>query len=270
MLLLAAVSFFYHRYQDEQRLLISGPALWGLALAQIPYAISLWWLLTLDERKGASLAVGWGSLALGINLPLLPGVRERYAEKEIALGALVVAFLFPLVQLAWVWCSVKAHRQIPAKPGERSSLTVGFVRALGFLLLLMLVVIVATISDRSLMHRNVYESQRRATVALQRIAACAAQYRSARPAKGFPGNLGALGPGGTGCLGPRLAAGEKDGYRFQFTPGATDPSGRRGGYAILARPKIDFRPVVYWMDHTGAIHYTYELRDATAADPVVQ
>ena len=264
MALLVTAFALYVRYQGELPLLTGRVVLWALGLALLPYAVALWWLLTLDERKGVALALSWASLALGMSLLTLGELRFRFVEKEIGVLGVATGVCFPAMQAALVVAAARAHRRLPLREGEKLRLVGGFLRALGFLLLLAAVAGFAMPS----MHAGAYDRQRRAVRALWRIHDCAAEYTATHSAQGFPGSLSALGPGGSNCLGAKLASGAKDSYTFAYAPGAPDASGQVRTYTVVARPEVRFQPLRFLLDESGTVRYTDEERDPTAADPV--
>lgn len=263
MVLIAFV--LYALYQDEQQLLSGGVYLWALGLGVLPYVLSLWWLMTLDERKGTSLLLSWAPLALVFGVVEVIDVLDRFREKEVGLLALLIGLLFPVAQAALVGTVVLAYRRLSPQAGKRSGLGWGILRAAGFAVITFLLAGTALPG----MHWDVYEPRRRAVFALRRIHACATAYAASHPEQGFPRGLSALGPKGSGCLGPRLASGEKDSYRFAYAAGAPDEAGRTRSFSVIARPRIAFRAVRFLLDETRTIRYTDEIRDPTGSDPAI-
>lgn len=237
----------------------------SLVIALLPYALSLWWLLTLDERKGMALALGWAPIALTISAVSLPNVYDRFQEKEVGVLALGIAATFPVAQVAIIFVATQLHALLPRGPGRSGGLGRGFLQALGFVALM----IVASVFTLPSLHWGQGEMQRRALATLQRIADCSAEYARAHPAEGFPDQLARLGPAGSGCLGPKTAAGEKDGYRFTYSPGEPGGAGRREAYVVLAAPlRGSGRLMHFRMDHSTQVRYAYD-REPTFEDPLV-
>jgi len=65
---------------------------------------------------------------------------------------------------------------------------------------------------------------------------CVERYRLFHPERGFPANLGALGPDGEKCLSAEVASGQAVDYRFTYTPGVPNASGQVELYSICAVP----------------------------------
>ncbi len=119
-----------------------------------------------------------------------------------------------------------------------------------------------------------------ALTSLRSYSSALASYSANFETTGFPSRLEALGctwsGGGTAehsCLLDGVlstAPFEKSGYRFTYRP--LLQSGPTRYYTLLARP-IDYGTSGkrnYFMEETGAIHWTDEDREATAADPRMQ
>lgn len=112
---------------------------------------------------------------------------------------------------------------------------------------------------------------------IMEIDLCLEQYRLAHPTQGYPASLAAPDAEGFECFarsgfGERLRSiveiGETEGYRYQYTPAAADPSGRVGSF------RLDVRPVVYGPQlrqsylctPDGTLHATDEDRRAERSD----
>ena len=265
LMLLVTGLGLYVPYSEIVKASFRGPAIWALLIACAAYALSLWWLVTLDERKGMALALGWSPIALSMSAAPLSEAWSRYLEKEVDLTGLLVSAAFSVAQVCTIIVAVRVNRLLPRKPGEPSGLGRGVLRAIGFVGLILL----AAAFNAPGLHWGQAESQQRAIIGLRRIALCMKQFNSQHPADGFPDKLAELGPAASGCIGPRLASGNKDGYIFSYTPGPRGPSGRRESFRLIAigRPRSAVMSLL--LNETGAIHYTHEIKDPTSSDPVL-
>ena len=111
-----------------------------------------------------------------------------------------------------------------------------------------------------------------ALFAVRKINDCASSYAQAHPEQGYPRSLSAMGPAGTGCLDKEVAKGQRDRYRFLYSPGPADATGQIATYWITAGPVRFGSSGVrnFFSDESGRIRVTYEDRPATAEDPAVE
>jgi hypothetical protein len=114
-------------------------------------------------------------------------------------------------------------------------------------------------------------SQASAAGSLRTLNQCAEAYKAAHPDEGFPATLASLGPAGSRCIDKPLAAGEKAGYKFAYTPGARDGRGRVTAYAATARPiRYGYNgDVSFFTDESGVLRVVWEDRPPTARDPPI-
>ncbi len=263
MLLLGAAFVAHSQYTGLERSRFTGLAMWVLALAQLPYALALWWLLALEEPKGRALALGWCSLTLGMSAAILPGVWSRYEERDFGLLALATTVAFLTIQAGTAALALKGSS------GQRVRWSLGFLKALGFLLLL---AVSAALGMPPLEHAGVAEARRHALLSLRRISQCAEQYARAHPAEGFPAGFAALGPAASGCIGPKLVAGLKDGYRFAYRADLVDGDGRRSGFSVFARAVSDIQRMNLLLRQTlteRSVHYVNEDKEPAFSDPTL-
>lgn len=104
---------------------------------------------------------------------------------------------------------------------------------------------------------------------LRTINVSQAAYSGGNPAKGYARTLKELGPSRVDYLGPDLAGGKKDGYRFKLIPERTAADHPIEHYTISARPvkRLVKDQRSFFTDETGVIRFTTEKRAATKADP---
>jgi hypothetical protein len=194
---------------------------------------------------------------------ILPGVWSRYEERDFGLPALIMAVAFLAIQAGTVVLALKGAA------GQRVRWSPGFLKALGFLLLL---AVGAALGMPSLEHAGTGEARRHALLSLRRISQCAGEYARAHPAQGFPAEFTSLGPAGSGCIGPKLVAGLKDGYRFAYQADPADSAGRRGGFSVFARTVSGFQRMNLLLRQTlteRSVRYTYEDKEPALSDPTI-
>ncbi|HEX9596531.1 MAG TPA: hypothetical protein VF982_06595 [Anaerolineales bacterium] len=107
--------------------------------------------------------------------------------------------------------------------------------------------------------------------AVRNINDCANRYATAHPEEGFPANLGALGPAGTGCLQKRFVNSKDFDYEIHYTPGRPNDQAIITTYTVTARPIRYGRSGVlgHFSNESGVVRTTREERAATAEDPPI-
>jgi hypothetical protein len=71
--------------------------------------------------------------------------------------------------------------------------------------------------------------------AISRVQACAHRYAVAQPARGYPPNLGAMGPAGTGCLDESFVVGKVGDVSVAYVSDPADATGRVPGFVVTTR-----------------------------------
>jgi hypothetical protein len=109
---------------------------------------------------------------------------------------------------------------------------------------------------------------------LQSFAGDLQAYSAFDPVGGFPLNLKVLEGAGfasdPAALMRDMGGGASLVYKFEYRPGAPDPTGRVTTFTVKARPAQFGKTGIpsFLMNETGAIRWTQENRDAMATDPV--
>jgi type IV pilus assembly protein PilA len=113
------------------------------------------------------------------------------------------------------------------------------------LIVVAIILIIASIAIPSLTHQRMQANEAAAVVTLQTLNSSVVMYSTTYGT--FPHAISDLGPSGgstnstsaaADLVDSTLAAGVKSGYKFTFTPTASDPAGHVLGYAITAIPVI--------------------------------
>jgi hypothetical protein len=92
---------------------------------------------------------------------------------------------------------------------------------------------------------------------LRRVQNCLYWYESEHPNEGFPRNLGALGPVGTGCFDTTAMTGRLAHSRVRYAAGVPDSTGRVTGFWLVAEPTSEeaFWRRQYYADESGVVYY---------------
>jgi hypothetical protein len=101
--------------------------------------------------------------------------------------------------------------------------------------------------------------------ALLRLTGCVQGYAARDSLAGYPRDLAAVGPRGTGCLADSLVAGRAGPYRLTYLPAAATGTGHTAGYrasaqflatasAAVRRAASSGRPIGYVTDASGAVY----------------
>ena len=161
--------------------------------------------------------------------------------------------------------SVMSNRADPTRPKARK--THPFTWFVLALILLIGALFVAGYLPGLIASRHAAIESRAAGV-LRKIGQCATEHHSKHGS--YPSSLAAMGPAADGCLDAAIAAGERGEYRFSYTPGPADASGRISTYRAEARP-VNYRLMrSFLVDESGVLRSTEEDRPAKADDPEVQ
>lgn len=148
------------------------------------------------------------------------------------------------------------------------------------LIVVAIILIIASISIPNLL-RSRMSAHEAAAVASLRAISSACQVYSITYGPGYPSSLAQLGPvrgagnGGSAdaadLIDEVLAAGAKSGYLFTYTPGAADATGAVSSYAVVAVPMVvgSTGQRGFYTDQTGAIRFTLDGTEPTAASPTL-
>jgi len=92
---------------------------------------------------------------------------------------------------------------------------------------------------------------------LRRVQNCLYWYESEHPNGGFPRDLAALGPAGTGCFDTTSMTGTLAHSRVRYVASAPDSTGRVPGFWLVAEPTSEdaFWRKQYYADESGVVYY---------------
>lgn len=246
-----------------------------MMLPAIPYLMILVKLRARTRKKGLALAACWGgAVALGLVPLFVDAVTRGSIPPEYRAVFLVVCMLHALLFAA----AVNAFRRLPREAADRSTFLLAFCGT-PFLLLL---AFMGMVDRQRPPHTRAYLNEFSAIGSLRKIRTASESYASYF-GNGYPASLKELGPSSdhkpsclnAGLISEWLAKGKTVSYAFDYRPGPTvgsPPPGCPPGvqtYSVSARPREFERSGCrsFFLDESGVIHYTYENRAATAADP---
>jgi hypothetical protein len=184
---------------DRQRYVLLAAAL------ALPYAGAAGLLLCARRSLGLALAVGIGGVASVMLGPVIAVLVlfAGFASSTQQLQSIGLAALFAPVQLLLTFTALRAHRALPAAEKRPGAFGIGVAAPLAYGFIL-----------ATAMQWQVYDAKsgERADAAAHRavheIVRCAWAWTNAHPARGFPPDLAALGPAGSGCLDAQTVRGE--------------------------------------------------------------
>jgi prepilin-type N-terminal cleavage/methylation domain-containing protein len=145
------------------------------------------------------------------------------------------------------------------------------------LIVVTIILIIAAIAIPNLMHSKMTANEAAAVESLRTLNSTAVMYSMTYG--GFPHAISDLGPN-AGSPNPTsasadlidsvMATGVKSGYKFTFSPAATDPSGNVLGYSILAVPLIPGTTGQrsFYTDQSGTIRATASGTADSASTPI--
>lgn len=231
----------------------------ALAVAfALPHLGCLALLVSGRRSAGLALAAGTGGVAatmLGpviVVLVLFAGFASDQRERQ----AIGLAAVFGLVQLVLAVSAWRAHRLLPDTEKRPGAWGVGVAAPLAYGLAVATAIRWVAYDERA--GERADDAAHRA---LHEIVRCAWAFSDADPGRGFPPDLGALGPDGMGCLDPRTARGELAGHRLRYVPGVADAEGRVTLFDLCAqglrRPRGGGN--TYGMDETGLLRLAQPL-----------
>jgi len=92
---------------------------------------------------------------------------------------------------------------------------------------------------------------------LRRVQNCLYWYESEHPNEGFPRDLAAVGPVGTGCFDTTAMTGTLAHSRVRYAASAPDSTGRVTGFWLVAEPMTEdaFWRKQYYADESGVLYY---------------
>ena len=92
---------------------------------------------------------------------------------------------------------------------------------------------------------------------LRRVQNCLYWYERQHPNDGFPRDLAALGPLGSGCFDSTAMTGTLDHAHVRYAPSAPDSTGRVTGFWLVAEPTSEdaFWRKQYYADESGVVYY---------------
>lgn len=202
---------------DRQRYVLLAVAL------ALPYAGAAGLLLCARRSLGLALAVGIGGVASVMLGPVIAVLVlfAGFASSTQQLQSIGLAALFAPVQLLLTLTALRAHRALPATEKRSGAFGIGVATPLAYGF------IVATA-----MQWQVYDAKSgergdaAAHRAVHEIVRCAWAWADAHSARGFPPDLAALGPAGSGCLDEQTVKGELAAHHLSYQPAIKSPSGR--------------------------------------------
>ena len=107
--------------------------------------------------------------------------------------------------------------------------------------------------------RSKYNAQANVDVRqlLRRVQNCLYWYESQHPNDGFPRNLAAVGPLGSGCFDTTAMTGTLAHSRVRYAPSAPDSTGRVTGFWLVAEPTSEdaLWRKQYYADESGVVYY---------------
>jgi len=211
----------------------------GVAVA-LPYAASLALAAAGPERRSRALSLAGG--AAGVALVMLGPVVtllvlfSGFASGPRQLRSIGAATLFVVAQLPLLVAAVAAHRRLPVaqrRPAAwRTSVAAAFVYGLAVL---------GGARFEQWHAGGGARARQTGHAALHTVRGCAWAWADAHPGAGYPPDLAALGPQGSGCLDARLAQGDADPHRIVYSPAVADAAGRIPAFDLCVHPVRDVR-----------------------------
>jgi len=236
--------------------------------AAVPYAMVLYRLWLVVEKRGLALAGSWAVLVFLTTSPsaihaLSAMSQAKWMGTEDFL-ALLLCLIVCLTQGLLAVSAIKAYYSMSREKGDARALLKGILEAVGFIVLIGLL----GAFTLPLMGYNPRGNEARAVRSIRQIHTCAARFAARHPERGYPASLAQMGPAGDECIDEQLAGGQKNSYVFVYGPGTAAPAGRISGYTIHAHPAhFEGGVLKYFSNETGVIRWTGEEREASGVDP---
>jgi type IV pilus assembly protein PilA len=145
------------------------------------------------------------------------------------------------------------------------------------LIVVTIILIIAAIAIPNLMRSKMQANEAAAVEALKTLDTSAVMYSTTYG--GFPHTLAEMGPAGGGpnassasadLIDSVLATGVKSGYKFTFTPVATDPAGNVLSYSITASPVVPGTSGqrTFYTDQSGTIRASTGASADSSSTPI--
>lgn len=220
----------------------TAPGAWTVFIAfGLPYVVLL--LLLMKPRPAVlALAAGTAGVAF-VGLAPLAGLSilfSGFAVSRSQVTSIESLILLVLVQVLLVSAAIAGYVAFPRDQRRPEIWAVALLVPTFYAFLAVFVVRgrERTVSERRTQKAAmVFGNERAMQVALKEVQKCLHGYATRHPDEGFPHTPTAL--AAAGCRDARLAAPGADGYRIEFLPGVSDPSGRVKLYSLCARPVAD-------------------------------
>jgi hypothetical protein len=241
---------------------IATPLAWGWA-----GLIALIALLVLARPMGPFVALAQGiALALGACLPLLwligtgaieigsSGIPARAPPGFGSLALLGIAIQFAILLVAYYGKGT----------GLKKTLTDSFLGFVGMIVPGALVSGLAYLSvpatDMAMSYRG-WSADSVLTESVAQVQACAHRYASEVPGRGYPRDLVAMGPNGTGCLNVELARGRNRSVQIDYDA-APPEGGTVPSYTVTTRARVgDEKRAKAYGDASGVIRKGEEIEE---------
>ena len=232
--------------------------------AAVPYAMVLYRLWLVVEKRGLALAGTWAVLVFLTTSPsaihaLSAMSRAKWMGTDLFLGLLLC-----LTQGLLAASAIKAYYSMSREKGDARALLKGVLEAVGFIVLIGLM---GGFTLPTLLY-NPRGNEARAVRSIRQIHTCAARFAARHPERGYPVSLAEMRPAGDECMDEPLAGGQKNSYIFVYTPGTAAPTGRVLGYTIHAHSiHVEQGALKYFSNETAVVRWTGEDREASGVDP---
>ncbi len=247
-------------------------------------------------QEGVSFCPSCGNGLSGIPAPLVAGSplspaipvaytgpKETSGKATASLICGIVAYVI-LPFLAAIPAIVLGHlalSDIKKKAGQLtgSGLAIaGMVMGYAQLVFLPVILIIAAIAIPNLLRARMAANEASAVGTLRTYNIAMVNFANQCQMLGFPPSLRNLGPGSGDCMGANLIGAvlarpvaTRSGYRFFYSPGPADNSGRIASYTITADPVTDNTTGTrhFFVDESGVIRASRD-EPATADSPPLQ
>jgi type IV pilus assembly protein PilA len=244
-------------------------------------------------QEGVSFCPSCGNGLSGIPAPLVarsplsPAITASYAGPQETSGKATASLIFGIAAyvilpfLAAIPAIVLGHlalSDIKKRAGQLKGnglAIAGMVMGYAQVVFFPVILIIAAIAIPNLLRARMAANEASAVGTLRTYSTAMVAFASQCTTLGFPPSLHNLGPGRGDCTGANLIGSvlaspiaTKNGYRFFYSPGATDNLGRVVSYTITADPITDNTTGTrhFFVDETGIIRVSRD-EPATVESP---